>query len=266
MEVKEVWIKYRSRKAEYHIYPIGDIHAGVKHCAEAMIRKRIREIQDDPMALVIGMGDYADYVTPNDKRWDDDVVSIWVDKGDIGKSQEDWVVELFRPIKSKIMGLLSGNHEQSIRLSNNTRVHGHICERLGVTDLGYTAYVRITFTRSNGSAYRVTCFFTHGSGWAITKGAKLNKLQRVMDSFEADIYAVGHMHDIITDTKPYLALNEAGELKQREKVGAITGSWFKTYEQGVPASYGERKVYPPTSLGAPIFTIIPDKKILSVEG
>ena len=252
------------KSTEFRLYPIGDMHLGTKHCAEHLLKKQIKEIQEEKNALWIGMGDYAEFITQRDPRWDTSVVSDWVNKEDIPMSQVDYVCDLFEPIKDKCIGLLEGNHEDAVRVHNDVDVFNRICKGLGATPLGYSCFVRMTFIRSGGSNSFIG-FFSHGAGWAITKGSKVNRLQRLMDSFEADIYAIGHMHDIITDTKPYLTLADNNEIKQAEKVGAVTGSWFKTYAQGVRASYGEKKNYPPTILGCPVFIIVPHKQILRVE-
>ena len=39
------------------IYPIGDIHYGSPQCNEALVKKVIAEIKDNPEARWIGMGD-----------------------------------------------------------------------------------------------------------------------------------------------------------------------------------------------------------------
>jgi len=252
------------KSTEFHLYPIGDAHLGIKHCAEDMLRKQVRQIQEDKNALWIGMGDYGEFITQRDPRWDVAVIADWVKRDDIAMSQVDYIVDIFKPIRNKCVGLLEGNHEDAIRVHNDVDVLTRICKGLDVTPLGYSCFVRFVFTRTGGSNSFIG-FFSHGAGWAITKGAKINRLQRLMDAFEADIYAIGHMHDIITDTKPYLTLNQANEIKQAEKVGAVTGSWFKTYAQGVRASYSEKKNYPPTILGCPVFIIVPHKRILRVE-
>ena len=266
MEVIEKVIFYK-RGDEFHLHPLGDIHYAIKHCAEAKIKAKVGEVKSDPLALWLGMGDYAEFICPSDPRWDNKVIVDEVHEDNIAEDETKWVTSLFEPIVPQGVGLLEGNHEDAIRRHLHTDVQKNICERLGLPNLGYSAFVRFIFRRQNSSeSHVVVGFFTHGSGCAITKGAKLNKLQRVMDQFEADIYGVAHMHDIITDTKPYLKIDNQNRIKQLEKVGAITGSWFMTYAQGVGASYGEKKTYPPTTLGCPVFTIVPDKGILSVSG
>jgi len=218
----------------------------------------------------IGMGDKCDFITPGDPRWDVGSIEDWISPDNIAEDQSNWYMDMFSPIKDKCIGLLEGNHEDAIRIHSHVDVQKNICKKLGVANLGYSCFVKFRFRRmrmkAQPDAHTIKGFFTHGSGWAVTKGAKLNRLQRVMDAFEADIYAIGHMHDIITDNKPYLALDANNNIKQREKVGAVTGCWFRTYTQGVRASYGEKRSYAPSAIGCPVFTIIPDKMILSVSG
>jgi len=268
MEVLERIIYYRSRKDEFHIYPMGDEHLGTKHCAEGELVKQIKVIKEDEKALWIGIGDKAEFITPSDPRWDVGVISDWVSQDNIAEDQTARYCDIYMPIADKCLGLLEGNHEDAIRRHSHIDVQKNICNRLGVNNLGYSCFVKLVFRRGRqrlqNESFVVTCFFTHGSGWAITKGAKLNRLQRLMDAFEADIYGTGHMHDIITDTKPYLMLDGSNKIRQREKVGAVTGCWFKTYTQGVRASYGEKRNYPPSSIGAPTFTIIPNKQVIFV--
>jgi len=265
MEVIEKIIPYK-RPDVFHLYPLGDIHCGIQHCAEDKIKAQVREIKADPLALWIGMGDYGEFISPNDPRWNIGSIVKWVHEDNIAEDLTKWIVALFDPIKDKCVGLLEGNHEDAIRIHSHIDVQKNICERLELPNLSYSCFVRFIFRRAGSSSHEVMGFFTHGAGCAITKGAKVNRLERVMDGFEADIYGIAHMHDIITDTKPYLRVDKENRVRQMEKVGAVTGSWFKTYAQGVRASYGEKKNYPPTTLGCPVFTIAPDKGILKVEG
>jgi hypothetical protein len=269
MEVIEKTLIYVRSEGEFRLYPIGDSHIGTKHCTESDLQKIITEIKDNPQAIWIGMGDYGEFITPSDKRWDSKSIADWLigKQDNVAEEQTKRLVELFSPIVDKCIGLLEGNHEDAIRRFLHTDVQTNLCDRLKLPNLGYSTWVKLRFSRENSNEHHVyKCVFSHGSGWAITPGAKMNRLQRFMSAFDARIYGMGHMHDIITHTVPYLELSDANIIKQKERVGAITGCWFKTYSQGVSASYGEKKNYPPTSLGCPKFVIIPTKDEVRVEG
>lgn len=265
MQVIERVINYKSRSNVFRIHPIGDIHAGTQHCALDKVRARIQIIKEDPFALWFGMGDYAEFITPHDPRWDCKVLSDWVHESNIAEDETKEIVKLFKPIKNKCIGLIEGNHEIAYRLHSNTDVQKNICERLGVVNLGYSAFIKLIFRRTSGHARVFLGVVSHGAGGAITRGAKITRLERFMDNFNARWYAHGHVHDVIISEKHYISLTESGEIVSFHKVAAMTGCWFKGYTQGVSPSYAELKNYPPTALGAPVFVIEPDKNIIKVE-
>ena len=266
MEVKRFDIFYR-KSQEIRIHVIGDIHAGIKHCAETLIKNRIAEIKADPNAYWIGMGDYAEFITPSDPRYDIGVIADWVHKENIAHDEEEWVVNLFKPITKKCIGLLEGNHEDAHRIHKNGYVQKNICEKLKVDDLGTTCLIRFIFKRKNSTeSHVIKGVFAHGAGWAITKGTKMNRLEKFMNIFPTcQIVAMGHMHDKIAHELPYLDITDSDNITDCVRVGAVTGSWFKTYEQGVRASYGEKKGFPPCVLGSPVFVIKPSSNKVWVE-
>jgi len=263
MEVIEYRVKFRSRKDEFRIYPLGDIHLGTKHCNEKKIRSLVDEIKNDPHALWIGMGDYAELITPKDPRWDVDVIADWVERSNVAESQRKRALGLFSPIKDKCIGLLEGNHEVSIRLHNYQDIYLDLCRDLDVTPLGFSAFVYFKFHRGR-NIHSFKGVFRHGAGAPQTEGGIIMNLKKLMDGFEADLYCQGHVHAIKTNTIPILTLNDALKIKARRRVGAISGSWFETYTQGVRASYAEIKGYSPNAIGCPHFVIVPDKERLSV--
>ena len=246
---------------------MGDIHGGTIHCNEKKLREKIREIAADPVHnLVIGMGDDVDAITPGDKRWDSRVISDWVTKDNIAEDETNWIVGVQHPVAGQMVAKLFGNHEDTLRKHLHTDIHRNICNRLGVPSGGYTCYIRLTFKRNKSNeSHTFTILASHGAGAAITKGAKMNRLQRFMDSFDADMYLHGHVHDIITDTKPYIVLSDTNHIKQRVRVGAMTGSWVTSYTEGVGASYAEVKNYPPSVLGCPRFVICPNEGTIDVQ-
>ncbi len=262
MNVKDLVIPYKIAQSEFKLYALGDIHAGTVHCVEDEVKTKVAQIARERNAYWIGMGDYGEFITPRDKRFDPNLKSIasWVETDNIATCLTDWIVDLFKPIKKKCIGLLYGNHENAMRVYNHDNVQKNICDKLGVTNLGYSSFIRLFFKRENSrETHLVKGAFTHGAGSAVTKGAKLNKLRRFMNDFEAHIYGYAHMHDLIRDEKPYMTLTSQpfgkARIKAVESVGSVTGSWFRTYSQGIIASYGEQKAYPPTVIGCPVFLI-----------
>ena len=236
-------------------------------CAEDEIKKQIKKVKEDPFALWIGMGDYCEFITPKDKRFDGKAISEWVNKGDIAQSQEDKIVEWLDPIKKKCIGLLTGNHEESMRLQYNSEVHKHICKRLEVEDLGYSCFYLLKFSRlGNGAVTTYKCHFEHGSGGAQTEGGLTMRLAKSIGAFSGNIYALGHLHAMKVDSIPLLDINEHLEVKSSPRVGAITGCWFRAYfdNEGFP-SYAELKGLKPTNIGCPYFDLYPDDREVEVR-
>lgn len=269
MQVKDFVIPYRRAEHDIRIYCLGDIHTGTIHCVEDDVKRKIQEIKRE-RAYWIGMGDYAEWITPSDKRYDPSqrAIAEWVEPDNIGECQIKFLVDLFSPIKDKCIGLLYGNHEESIRIFNHENVQKNLCDRLNVSNLGYSAMVRFYFNRQNSNEQHVLRgAFTHGAGAAITEGAKTNSLMRFMKAFNADFHAYGHLHDFIPKSLSKMSVDGdygKGKIKQKVSMGAITGCWFRTYTQGVIASYGERKAYPPTEICCAYFSIDPTTGLVNV--
>jgi hypothetical protein len=111
---------------------------------------------------------------------------------------------------------------------------------------------------AGSETFRVWCH--HGAGAAQTKGGKINRLTSFMRNFEADIFFMGHVHDQMgARLTPLIADEACTKLRNRTKVGVISGSYLKTYAQGV-TSYGEQKGYEPVTLGAAWVAIKPDTR------
>lgn len=270
------YIEHPSRSDEIMIWNIADIHWLSKACAEDEVRADIQEIADDPNAFFLGGGDYCDFIGYTDKRFDPDSVAPWVSVKDLGKLGEvgmRQIRDLFWPIRHKCLGLLLGNHEKKYQLKKEQdHLHAWLCTELGVPNLEYSALFDAVCVRNPKAkgprllakspptgfsrvGWRI--FAHHGAGYAQTPGGKLNRLIQFMFSFDADIYFCGHVHDKVGRREPSLGGDPAcTRLRAHEKLGVISGSYLKTYAQGV-TTYGEQRGYRPTALGAAWVRLIP---------
>lgn len=272
------YIVYPSRSDAFRIWYVSDLHLMNRSCAEDRLKADLAVIKDDPYSFWVGGGDYCDFIGYSDKRFDPDSVAPWVkvsDLADLGRVGMQRVAKLFDPIRDKCLGLLLGNHELKYSLcTQHESLHGWLCTELGVPNLGYCALFDVVFRRMAGSktpklqgrpcsnktgasSTTVRIFCHHGAGYAQTPGGKLNRLIQFMDSFEADIFFVGHVHDQVGKKHPVLGADAACRtITEQVKLGLIAGSYLKTYAQpttpdGRPwPSYGEQRGYRPTLLGA----------------
>lgn len=267
MQVKEHSIKY-SRPDKFNIYPLGDVHLGSVHSDEDAIERQVEKIKNEENAYWIGMGDYCDSITKNDKRFEMGGLASWVKANDIIESQRKRAVQLFTPIKSKCLGLLTGNHEESLHQANQDDITRHICDDLGVPYLGYSCFLVLKFTRFR-SVWQLIIHAWHGAGAAQTEGARLNRLMRLVNEIEADVYLMGHLHAMTQHTPDRLVFRN-GKVKSEKLAATITGSWLRAYTQmsadNEAISYAEKKGYKPSRIGCPVVHVEPDHQEFSIEG
>ncbi len=272
------YIYYPSRTDTIRLWHIADCHVLNKASALKQLKKDVAEIAEDPCSFWTGGGDYCDFIGYRDNRFDPDCVADWVRIKDLGRLGEvgfKYIHKLFLPIAHKCLGLLEGNHERSYQLHMEQQDRmGWLCSELGVQNLHYCALVDIVFVRDShirkpklsdkppkkGDCWAQRLFLHHGAGYAQTPGGKLNKLIQFMQSFEADVYLIGHVHDQMGRRQPTLGANDpCTDIVQHERLGVISGSYLKTYSKGV-TTYGEQRGYRPTNLGSAIVTFIPSKR------
>jgi predicted phosphodiesterase len=283
------FIWHGSQKDTFKLVYFSDIHWLAKACAEKEVLLTRDEILDNPFTFWIGGGDYGEFIGFGDaKRFDPDAVSEKVTVADLarlGKVTYTGIRDLFAPIKHKCLGLIVGNHEkQYMRRLQQEDLHGWLCTELGVADLGYSCFLDVVFQQWRGrphpstnsglprletsslpkanhagsETFRVWCH--HGAGAAQTKGGKINRLTTFMRNFEADIFFMGHVHDQMgARLTPLIADADCTKIRHRTKLGIVSGSYLKTYAQGV-TTYGEQKGYEPVTLGAAHVMIKPQSR------
>ncbi len=278
------YIVHPSRSDELVIYDLADIHDGNRACALSDFKRDRDRIRDDPNAFWVGGGDYGEYISVSDRRFASQTVAEWItveDLGHLGSTIRKHIRDLFQPIKHKCLGLLLGNHEISYaRAKEQEDMHSWLCVSLGVPNLGYCALLDIVFVRKPGckrprlvatapgkghTSQTFRLFLHHGAGYAQTEGGKINKLVQFMRNFDADIYMVAHVHDQTGKRVIEIAADSAcTKLIDRQRLGIITGSYLKTYAQGV-TGYGEIKGYRPVPLGARFVSIRPETREMKAE-
>ncbi len=271
------YIQYSSRKDVFRLWNIADIHKGNRGCAEGRLATDIAKIKRDPFALWIGVGDYADYITPSDRRFDPETLGETFkvrDLGRVGSILIAGVKRSFTPIKEKCVGLLFGNHEYYYMLGNDQQdLHGWLCTELGVDNLGYSCFVDLVFVRQprlrggpvmtmanpkgGGDRRVVRVFAHHGASGASTPGGKFTSLVRAMDWWNADITILAHVHDMTAHKAVHLQADRAcRKIVEVLRVGLVAGTYLRTYAQD-GTIYGERRMYKPSPLGATYTEITP---------
>lgn len=272
------YILHNSRSDVFRLWAVADLHLGNRSCNLKMVKRDLDEIARDPFSFWVGLGDYADYITHGDKRFDPTTLPYDMPAyklGSLGTYMREQVRDLFKPVAHKCLGLGFGNHEKSyMKGKEQEDMHAWLCQELGVRNLGYSALHDIAFVRSQKGKPRLVqslptvssfqlkkrIFQHHGCGHAVTPGGKLNKLLQFMAGFgPADIFFVSHVHDQTVKRFDRLGANEPC-LKQKvhSMIGVITGGYLQAYAPG-QTSYAEMAGYLPTVMGSVYVTIDPNK-------
>lgn len=250
MQVTEHKIQLKSRSDCFYLIPLGDIHLGTKNCDEEKLEKIIQYIKVNKNVYWIGMGDYIEAINYIDKRFDPaNLHPRFQNKLDnLVTAQMQYVADLFNPIKKRCIGLLEGNHEETIRKDFQMSPVDYLAGALNVKNLGYVCMIRLTVCRP--STQKIIVYATHGFGAGRYAGGKVNNLLSIGKDFDADIYLAGHTHEKVGIDRDRLVMTLRGEprLYAKKQLYAITGSFFKTYQQDSKA-YTEKKGYPPTPTG-----------------
>ena len=274
MEVIEKVISYKHGE-KFYLYPLGDLHLGVVHCDEDLLRAKVQEIKSlGKKAFWLGMGDYGDCITPSDfKRWDGKILASWMkDKADnIGPTQVKRVDEILSPIWGQCLGLIEGNHDDNIRRYNHYDFMYELLEKANrkhsVPYAGVSCFVRLNFKRENSNeSHDIIIHARHGEGAARTSGARaLAVLRLAMSMVNAHITLSGHLHGQESPDVPERIVLKNGRIKSMETIATMTGAWIKAFMQGVPPCYLKRWGSPPSTLGCPRMVIEPQHDRMTLE-
>ena len=225
------------------LVPFGDLHIGYG----TMNRKKVDKVVDfikDNDCQWIGMGDYIDNTPPQHKYFDFEATTM---------SPQDQVLEfceIIDPIRDKCIGLLNGNHEiRSIRAG-----YDPIKQILRISKIDEGKHLKSihAFSIKTGRV-RYDVFATHGSArglyFSTATGYKINKLLKLSSLADADLYLMGHLHDVIWTSNQKIAV-ESGEMVLNTKWYAMTGGFVEYIDfKKKLESYGAAMGYTPIETG-----------------
>jgi hypothetical protein len=260
--------EHKSRSDTFTLYPIGDIHLGAKGCEVDTLRATIEKVRADRNARWCGMGDYAEHIVPSDKRFDQRSVDprYGNDLHDIPGACVRDLIEMFRPIRDKCLGLITGNHEETLRLRDGHNVQAALVYGLGAKDLGYDAIIRWTFRRNAGTyqkavARTIKILISHGTIAGRKDGGKINRMADVASNFNVDLALFGHGHSKIMSERIELDVPDQGEMRliERRKTSVMCGTYRRSHTVGT-LDYGEKGGFAPVAIGSPRILIHPHAK------
>jgi len=216
---------------------LGDIHYGHPGCDVERVQRMIDYCLKKHI-YVLGMGDYIEAGLRNSVG--DSVYMQNLNPQD----QMDFITEQFQPLADAnlLIGIHIGNHEGRILKDTSVNVASLIARMLRVPYLGYACWSLIYVGNQSYTVYSL-----HGSSGSRYVYTKLKALVDIAHNFDADILAMGHVHELANEA---ILVQQADKTRkmiiERKKFLLLTGHFLR-YDD----SYAQEKGYPMGKLGSP---------------
>jgi len=225
---------YRFKHKAVQIIPLGDFHIGTKQHMQEEFRRTIQYAKDHSNCYLILMGDMMDNITRSS-------VGEIFEQTIPPQEQVEAVIDELWDVRKKILWLHQGNHEERSMREAGVDSAKYIADVLGVPYEGYfVKKPKILDVRGE----RYTIYSTHGYSGATSYGGKVNVIKKLAGSFDADIYLMGHVHDLIIIPQ---TIKTSGQPRTRYFV--ITGH-YTAY-----GGYAQKKGYEAGLTGSPLITL-----------
>jgi hypothetical protein len=243
---------YKFKENAIDLIPIGDIHMGDKAFTEESLRKLkgyIDYIKNHSNAYCFLMGDLCNCATLDSKS------SPFCQNMDVN-AQIKAIVDIFKPIKKKILGAIDGNHELRLERYCGYSPTISICERLEIPYFKNSAVIIFRLCchgPRDVSRTSFSGFFHHTTGGGATMGSKINKPEALRGLVgNCDFYCGAHNHSMITGHTIIFKVNETTEkIEQLRQIILTTGGYLQ-----FDNSYVEEKMLPPMKIGSPKISLI----------
>lgn len=184
-------VEFPERK-DITVYPLGDVHLGSFCCREEQFAKLVERVASEKDSYVFLIGDMIDNATKSAR------VGVPWDNRLRPNEAKRLMANYLKPIKDKVLGCVSGNHEGRNRDVDDDPMYD-ICCKLDIEDRyrPSMAFIHLRFGKKNGSnrenpAYDIC--ITHGAGSSIYVGASGARGERFISATNADLLISGHTH------------------------------------------------------------------------
>ena len=229
--------------ARIEIHPLADLHIGDMSCDFKAILDELEYIKNTENCYCVLDGDLMD-------------TAIASSIGDTYASthnpmeQLQECVNLFAPIKDKILAVVGGNHENRIYKTDGLDITELMCHQLGIADR-YSPTTALVFIRfGDDKKHRKVCYtmyMTHGAGGGRKEGGKINRLADLANIVDADIYLMAHVHQPAAFRNSFYRANpENSSATRTEHLFVNTAAWLKY------GGYGDKQGYKPASTINPV--------------
>lgn len=244
MKIIKLDLPRELESVELHVF--ADEHIGDEHSDIKRVMERIEYVKNTPNAYCILNGDIIDNATKTSIG--DTYTQVFNPMEQLARA-----VELFAPIKDKILCITHGNHENRTYKKEGINLSRLIADQLGLSDR-YTPTSALIFVRfgegGKSTHHRKTCYtiYTlHGSGGGRKEGAKAIRLADMASIIDADIYIHSHTHLPMIMKQAYHRVSWSNS-----SVALVDKLFVNTASNLTYGGYGEAAEFKPTSTETPV--------------
>lgn len=258
MKIIKIDLPRELESVELHTF--ADEHIGDEHSDIKRVIERIEYVKNTPNAYCIMNGDIMDNATKTSIG--DTYTQVFNPMEQLARA-----VELFTPIKDKILCITHGNHENRTYKKEGINLSRLIADQLGLSDR-YTPTSATLFIRmgeetkrkeSRGSGmHRQICYtlyVLHGSGGGRKEGAKAIRLADMASVIDTDIYIHSHTHLPMIMKQAYHRIDP-----RNSTVALVTKLFVNTAANLNYGGYGEAQEFKPSSKDTPVIYLNGKKK------
>ena len=236
------------------VHTFADEHIGDEQSDIKRLLTRIEYVKNTPNAYCILNGDIIDNATRT---------SIGDSYAQVFSPMEqiDRAVELFGPIKDKIICITHGNHENRTYKKEGINLSSLIAAQLGLSDI-YTPTSAVIFLRfgngrsaTHGRKILYTIYALHGYGGGRKEGAKAIRLADMASIIDADIYIHSHTHLTMVMKQAFHRVDMINST-----VALVNKLFVNTAANLNYGGYGEAAEFKPTSKDTPVIYLDGTKK------
>lgn len=245
------------------IIPFFDVHIGSPKCNYKLLKKWIDYVKENKNVYAIVGGDLINNST----------------KASVGDVYEEplspmmqiqTAVRLFEPIKDKILGVCSGNHENRSYKTDGIDLMHFFCAELDLLDKYDTVscllFIRFGNQRQGhkshgGRKQYYSLYFSHGIGQGGRLiGSKMNGLERRGQIIDADVVVTGHVHAPATFKNVSYKINWQNSSITKFEQTFVSVPSFLEYE-----NYAESVALRPSSNAMTIICLYGSDKIVQIK-
>jgi hypothetical protein len=235
---------------------LSDLHYGNPYCSLKHFQRTLDFIKRTKNCFCLLNGDLCEAVIKSSKG---DVFTQEVNP----QQQRDDVISMLEPIKDKILGACTGNHESRIYRETGVDLTKDIASALSIPYRVEGMLYKLSFGDGNdshkGKPFVFWGYISHGYGGARTKSAKAVKVERAATWVHADFYAMSHDHVVNVAPSVYLMPDNRGTVKD----GFLSGLVHAKREMLIKTNaflrwggYSESGGFPPSDLTTPLIQLL----------